>query len=62
MPGLPQCIDLLIPLQDHFFPEVDPDDVGVLSLGICQISQDAPQGLGKGPGKDDGRAGSPLQG
>lgn len=61
MPGLPQRIDLFVPLQDHFFPEVDPDDAGVLPLGIRQVPQDAPQGLGEGVGKGDGRAGSPLR-
>lgn len=48
MPGLPQRIDLLVPLQDCFFPEVDPDNAGVLPLGIRQVPQDTPQGLGEG--------------
>lgn len=56
MPRLPQRIDLLVPLQDRFFPEVDPDDAGMLPLGVRQVSQDTPQGLGEGVGKGDGRA------
>lgn len=62
MPWLPQCIDLLVPLQDRFFPEVDPDDAGMLPLGVRQVSQDTPQGLGEGVGKGDGRARSPFTG
>lgn len=45
---LPQSIDLLVPFQDHFLPEVDPDNAGVLPLGIRQVPQDTAQGLRKG--------------
>jgi len=61
VPGLPQRIDLLIPLQDGFFPEVDPNDAGVLPLGVHQVAQDTSQGLGEEVAKGDRRAGRPLQ-
>lgn len=48
---LPECVDLLIPLQHHLFPQADPQDVRVLSLCICQVPQDAAKGLEGGVAK-----------
>lgn len=47
-PRLPQRVDLLIPFQDRFVPEVDPDNAGVLPFGIRQVPQDTAQGLREG--------------
>lgn len=54
LPRLPQRIDLLVPLQDHFFSQVDPEDVSVLPLGIRQVPQDTAQALREGEGDGEG--------
>lgn len=59
-PRLPQRVDLLVPLQDRFLPEVDPDNAGMFPLGIRQVPQDAAQGLRKGWPRVMGELGADL--
>lgn len=50
-PRPPQAVGVPVTLQHGLLPQVDPHDMLQLPLGIGQVGQDTPQGLGGQEGR-----------